>query len=289
LWATRFSESSTNAADDEKLLTELRANLLQLVNEEREVAKVPPLAIDELATEVATRHAKEMAKHRYASHWNREGLKPYHRYSFAGGFHATQENVSAADHTWSSQPKSLIQDTAYLHLRLYNEKPPNDGHRRTILAPQHTHVGFGIAVDDLRLRVVEMFVAKYVQLHSIKDKAKPGASFVLTGKLLNPNHVLMLVEIFYEPLPKEPEITWLRQPRSYSLPTELVDLRPKLAPPFNYQDRRPGVVEIEPTGSFRAPFTLFKREPGIYTLVCWVKRSRTTKGFPATALCIRVE
>lgn len=289
LWATRYSGSIAQAADDEKLMAQLRMNLLQLVNEERDVEKVPLLAMDELAGEVANKHAKEMAKHGYASHWNREGLKPYHRYSLAGGFHATQENVSAADNTWSAQPTSLIQDTSYLHLRLYNEKPPNDGHRQAILSPYQTHVGFGFAVEELRLRVVELFVAKYVQLDVPPKKVKPGDTFTLKGSFLNPNHILMFIEVFYEPLPKELELSWLRIGRSYSLPDESAELLPKLLPPFSYADGRQGVVEVDPTGSFRAPISLFKSEPGIYTLVCWVKLNRTAKAFPATLLCVRAE
>ena len=27
----------------------------------------------------------------------------------------------------------------------FNETPPNDGHRRNILAPEHTHVGIALA------------------------------------------------------------------------------------------------------------------------------------------------
>ncbi len=115
--------------------SELRTNLLEMVNEERVVEKLKPLELDELATRVATAHATEMATHGFASHWGRDGLKPYHRYSFAGGSDATQENVSAADNTWSNKLSDLKQDTSYLHLRLYQEKPPNDGHRKTILAP----------------------------------------------------------------------------------------------------------------------------------------------------------
>ena len=270
-------------------MVQIRANLLQMVNEERDVEKVQLLAMDELATEVATKHAKEMAKHSYASHWNREGLKPYHRYSLAGGFHATQENVSAADNTWSAEAKSLIQDTSYLHLRLYNEKPPYDGHRKTILAPYQTHVGFGVAIDHLRLRIVELFVAKYVHLDLPPQKAKPGETFNLRGKLLNPNHILMYVEVLYEPLPEKPELSWLRTPRSYSMPTESVELRPKLPPPYSYADNRAGVVAVAPSGTFTAPIRLFKVEPGIYTLVCWVKLSENSKGFPATAACVRAE
>jgi uncharacterized protein YkwD len=289
LWATCSTDASAHADVDDNVLDQLRANLLQLVNDERDVEKVPRVAMDRLATEVATNHAKDMAKHGYASHWNREGLKPYHRYSVAGGFHATQENVSAADNTWSLQPRSLIQDTSYLHVRLYSEKPPYDGHRQAILSSYQTHVGFGIAIDELRLRVVELFVTKYVDLNVPREKFKPGDTFSLTGRLLNPDHILMLVEVFYEPLPKELELSWLRTPRSYSLPDESVELRPKLPPQFTYSDSRLGVVELDPTGSFRAPINLFKSQPGIYTLVCWVKLSRTAKAFPATALCVHAE
>src|SRR5262245_21871179 len=84
-------DGRTSAADDlEKTFTEIRANLLEMVNEERVVAKLNPLAVDELATQVATKHAQEMAAEDFASHWGRDGRKPYHRYSFAGGTQATQ-------------------------------------------------------------------------------------------------------------------------------------------------------------------------------------------------------
>lgn len=277
------------AIDDDKVLDQLRANLLAMVNEERAVAKVPAVATDDLATQVATRHAGEMATHKYVSHWNRAGLKPYQRYSFAGGFHATQENISAADNTWSPQLKDLIQDTSYLHVRLYNETPPNDGHRQTIVAPQQTHVGFGVAIDELRLRVVELFVAKYIELESPQQRGKPGESIALKGKLRNLNHSLTGIEVFYEPLPRELDVDALNQTRGYSLPTESVSLRPVLPPPYLYADRVAGVIELDQYGKFRAPITLFKDAPGIYTVVCWVKTSRSGKAFPATEFCITAE
>jgi hypothetical protein len=267
----------------------IRANLLQLVNEEREVARQPTLAIDELAAKVATAHASDMATGEFVSHWGRDGLKPYQRYSFAGGIHATQENVSAADDTWSLKTKDLLQDTSYLHVRLYNEQPPNDGHRQAILAPQHTHVGIGLAIDKLRLRMVELFVSKYVELKKIPQKVRPGATVDFAGKLLRSSDVLSQVEVFYEPLPRTPELSWLRMPRSYSLPAESIVLVPKLPPPYLYANKRAGSIDLDPSGSFSVPGRLFKAEPGIYTVVCWVKRARSEKPFPATEFCIRAE
>jgi uncharacterized protein YkwD len=284
-----FSKELRSEDDNEKKLDQLRANLLNLINEERAVEKVPPVALDELATRVATRHAEDMVKHEYVSHWDREGLKPYHRYSFAGGVHATQENVSAADNTWSTKTADLLQDTSYLHVRLYQEKPPNDGHRRAILAPQQTHVGLGIAIDKLRLRVVELFVAKHLEVSSVARKVNVNDSFIFTGRLTVPNTYLRVIEVFYEPLPQERTIDWLQQSKSYSLPTESVVLRAKVPPPFVYEDRKPGVIDVARDGTFRTPIRLYKNQPGIYTIVTWIERGESRKAFPATEVCVRAE
>src|ERR1041385_631672 len=101
--------------DLETTFAEIRANLLEMINEEREVAKLNTLLVDDLATQVATNHAREKAVEDFASHWGRDGRKPYHRYSFAGGTQATQENVAAADSTWSMQARDLKQDASDVH------------------------------------------------------------------------------------------------------------------------------------------------------------------------------
>jgi uncharacterized protein YkwD len=284
----RVLPSQAQTTDFEKF-GELRENLLEMVNEERAVARVPVLKMDELATRVATSHATEMATHEFVSHWGRDGLKPYHRYSFAGGTGATQENVSAADNTWSNKLSDLKQDTSYLHLRMYQETPPNDGHRTTILAPQHTHVGFGIALDKLRLRIVELFVARHVEVKPLPRLMKPKSEFVFAAKMVKREHTLNHVEVFYEPLPKPPELSWLREPRSYALPDHSKSLRPKVMPPYMYSDRTRGEIDIELDGSFSVPVTLFNDNPGIYTIVAWVKRKASEKAFPATEVCIRAE
>ncbi len=250
-----LSSGSLFAPQNSARFDSIRANLLQLVNEERAVEKLDGLAVDDLAT----------PEGKFANHWGRDGLKPYQRYSFAGGIDATEENISAADNTWSSQLKDLTQDTAYLHVRLYGEKPPNDGHRKAILGYQHTHVGFGVGLDDLRLRVVEIYVAKYVELPPMRRNAKPGDRFILAGKLLNSSHILYQVEVCYEPLPKVPDLSWLLVPRPYSLPDDSVVLLPILPKGVTYANKTRGVLEVGPDGSFSVPVTLFRETPGIYT------------------------
>ena len=280
------SASNLTQDDLDAAFTEIRSNLLAMVNEERSVAKVQPLAIDELATQVATKHAAEMAAGEFASHWGRDGRKPYQRYSFAGGVDATQENVSAADNTWSNKVSDLKQDAAYLHVRLYQEKPPFDGHRKAILAPQNTHIGFGLALDKLRLRLVELFVARYIQVEPIRRQAKPGDRLTFAGKLPKYGYYLNNIEVFYEPLPQPPELSWLRQPRSYALPNDSQILRPRVPPPFTYADRAQGVIEMSLSGRFSTPIRLTKKDPGIYTIVTWLRRGDEAKAFPATEVCI---
>lgn len=276
-----------SANDFEQTVKEIRANLLKMVNEEREVEEVQPVELDELANQVATNHAAEMARIDFASHWGANGFKAYHRYSFAGGTEATQENVSAANNTWSSRPRDLKQDTAYLHVRLYQEKPPYDGHRKTILAPQHTHVGFGIALQDLRLRLVELFVARYLSVKPVPREAKPGAEITIAAKIIQRGYELSQVEVFYEPIPVAPELAWLRSTGSYALPKESIVLRPRVPPPLRYSDGQQGVIEIGIDGSFRAPVRLFKKKPGIYTVVAWIRKGNMKNAFPATEMCIK--
>ncbi|MFN2530125.1 MAG: CAP domain-containing protein [Pyrinomonadaceae bacterium] len=273
----------------EKKFAETRAELLQLVNQEREVQKVSVLSVDPLATIVASAHAEEMAKGAFASHWGLDGLKPYHRYSFAGGTDATQENISAVDNRSATRLADLQQDASYLHVRLYQEKPPNDGHRRSILSPQHTHVGFGLAIDQLRLRLVEIFVAKYVQIRPMKRQLSRGARVIFSGRLLKSSYVLHQVEVFDEPLPKPPPPEWFAVPRPYSLPDSSVALFPRLEPPLIYADGRTGVIDVFEDGSFSVPIQLHHGRPAIYTLVCWVKRRASEKAFPATEVCLRAE
>ncbi len=280
---------AVNGNNDQSRREEVVADLLKLVNEERSVAGVSPLDLDDLACRVATAHATDMASGSFVSHWGRDGRKAYHRYSIAGGIHATHENVASVDNLHSLAWNDVMQELLFLHLRMYQETPPNDGHRKTILAPQHTHVGFGFALDESRLRLVEMFVAKYVEVRSFQPRAKRKATVRLSGRLLNPSHILNGIDVFYEPLPKPPDATFLRTSRSYSLPDEFRSVWPKLRPGVEYSDGTRGDIKLDIDGRFSAPLKLFKDRPGIYIVVLWIKKSKEDKAFPATEICIEVD
>ena len=75
---------------------EVKQYMLHLINEERKLAGVPPVALgDNIAAQL---HAESALTNCFASHWGIDGLKPYMRYSLAGGYQSNSENGSGSDY-----------------------------------------------------------------------------------------------------------------------------------------------------------------------------------------------
>jgi uncharacterized protein YkwD len=262
-----------------------REQLLNLINADRSKAGLSQLQLDALANKVATEHAQDMARGQFMSHWGSDGRKPYHRFAFAGGTDAVQENASAATNIQSLTPEGIFEDLRDMHASMMAEVPPRDGHRRTILDPFHTHVGFGLGFNGYNLRLDELFLARYVLLDPIPRAAKPDSIVAVQGRMINANHFLNEVDVFFEPLPAPPEIDWLRGPRAVSLPEDYAQLRPRALPGTRYSDGAPGDFDWERGGRFSAPVKLNKG-PGIYTIVLFVRRVPSDRGFPGALVCI---
>jgi hypothetical protein len=265
-----------------------REQLLGMVNAERARAGLNRLALDDLACRVANDHAQDMVTGQFLSHWGRDGRKPYHRYSFAGGTDAVQENVSSGDSLQSVTSNAVMKDLHDMHQSMIDEVPPNNGHRKTILFPQQTHVGFGIAMHGHSVRLDELYIARYIEVDPIPRLVKPKATVSLRGKILNPKYVLTGADVYYEPLPSAPAIEWLRQPRSYGMPEINERIFPKLPDGNFYPDGSTGTIQVESTGKFRVAVGL-SRKPGINTIMVWLRAAQTGTAFPASQICVRAE
>ncbi len=264
-----------------------REQLLKQVNAERSAAHLSELKLDDLACSVANEHARDMATREFLSHWGSDGLKPFHRYSLAGGTAAVQENCSAASDINSVSPLRVLSDLRDMHQSMLDEVPPEDGHRKTILDPFHTHVGFGIALNNRSLRLDELYLARYLQIDPVTaTEAKPGTTIRISGRLLNPSHFIHEIDVYYDQPPKPPDIDWLRQPRSVSFSDDVVRMRPRALSGMVYKDGTRGDFDWDHKGRFHAPIKLFRNEPGIYTVVWIVRRVPTDKGFPGAQVCI---
>jgi uncharacterized protein YkwD len=260
--------------------------LLNLVNQERAAVGAGALKLDELACRVAKAHAVEMAQNNFLSHWGLDGRKPYHRYSFAGGTDANEENDSQAEHDAAATSEDVASDLILMHRSMYEEKPPNDGHRKTMLGPQHTHVGFGVAAEGSHVRLSELYLARYVAIDRYAMKQKPGSTFLFSGRVLNPRFEVQGIDVCYEALPTPPALGWLRVLRPYGLPQDRETLYPKLADGFHYDDGSKGSIELQ-DGAFRVPMSLTKSR-GIYTVVVWIQEGERNP-FEASLVCIRAE
>jgi hypothetical protein len=264
-------------------------HLLNQVNIERAEAGLRPLKLDSLACTVAEKHATEMARNNFLSHWGLDGRKPYHRYSFAGGIEAIQENGAALNSSTLIVSDEVPIHLMSMHRSMYEEAPPDDGHRKTILNPCHTHVGFGYGDYGFCVRLCELYVARYVAIDPYAVTASPGDRILLSGRLLEPTYSLEGIDVFYEPLPSPPDRAWLSIPRPYGLPDERESLLPKLGSNSFYEDGSKGSIELQGRGRFRVPILLSRKEPGIYTAVVWIARSAKDTPFPATQVCVRAE
>lgn len=265
-----------------------REQLLTQVNAERAHFGLNLLELDDLACRVASEHARDMVTRQFLSHWGSDGRKPYHRYSFAGGTDALRENVSSADNIQSLTRTGILKDLYEMHQSMIDEKPPQDGHRKTILFPWQTHVGFGLAMNGRSVRLDELYLARYVEMDPVPRQAKLDTRMPLKGKLLHLNHLLNGVEVYYEPLPSPPTIEWLRELRSYGMPEVTEQLRPRLPDMLFYPDGGHGSIDIDSSNRFRTRVSLSKK-PGINTIVVWIKTGQNGTAFPTNQICIRVE
>ena len=75
---------------DEKLY------MLRLINNERRSAGVPEVELG--VNDAAQLHAEDSLEGCHSSHWGSDGLKPYMRYSLAGGYQSNGENGSGRDY-----------------------------------------------------------------------------------------------------------------------------------------------------------------------------------------------
>lgn len=269
-------------------LPRARELLLKMVNRERASAGLTQLELDDLACKVASEHAADMASRSFLSHWGTDGRKPYHRYSFAGGTAAVQDNCSSADDIESITSQSVLQVVQDMHRSMIEEVAPNDGHRKTILFPRHTHVGFGIALQGHNVRMDELYVARYVEIDPIPRQAKLKATVLLSGVMLSRKQILSGADVYYEPLPSPPEISWLREPRSYGMPEPEERLYPRLPAGHSYSDGSHGTIDVDSNGKFRVSISLSKK-PGINTIMIWLTEAESEVDFPAAQICIRVE
>jgi uncharacterized protein YkwD len=263
-------------------VSELVRYTLDLINKDRADYSLPPVALGSNAA--AQQHAENMFREFYLSHWDTDGMKPYIRYTQAGGVNNETENSAYSGWFDKSEdprryrPIDAKEEIAELEYQMmYDDAISNWGHRDNILNKWHKRVNIGIACDEHRLALVQQFEGDYLSFSQppiLQDR-----TLVIIGQTAL--GVVDSIAVYFDPLPAPLTQSELQaKPRSYSLGPLVATVIPPPPPGYHYTDLPPNAIQAEywnaePPGSFsvRAAFgpILETDGPGVYTVLIWTK------------------
>ena len=147
-------------------------------------------------------HAESALENCFSSHWGIDGLKPYMRYTLAGGYHYNAENLSGRDYCITARDGYAKNRSANHEIRQATDGLMNSpGHRRNILNKWHRKVNIGIAMDDYNFTIVQHFEGDYVdysELPSITNGTLAFKGNVKHGVYFADERSLG-VQIYYDP------------------------------------------------------------------------------------------
>lgn len=289
--------ASSSLSDEEKLtLPQAREYMLSLINRDRATQRLGPLQLEEIATRAAQFHADTMADENFNSHWHPDGRKPPQRYTECGGMDYVMENSHGCgvfDPWFVQVPKRQLFTKALIEREekaYFEELPPNDGHRRNILDPAHTHVGIGLKLVDLyhEKEFSENWVASAQEFinssgsYNVNGKDfQRGKPYIVEG-ILDDGVSVYNVQVMREDLPKPVPLKKLQTQSvreyhgGYDLPTEEVGSvfpPPYVSPPWG-QMRDQGkrfICSVTPQSNWK---------PGLYYLMVWGKQGKAANPVP---------
>ncbi|MCM2256614.1 MAG: CAP domain-containing protein [Vicinamibacteria bacterium] len=265
-----------------------RQALFGRLNADRAAHGVAPLAWEPRAARVGDRFCLDSALGASLGHWDPMGRAPYVRWAEAGGVDYHAENVGAYSISSGRLLAPLLELALESHEAMMAERPPDDGHRRTILDPTLTHVGIGLAAAGGQVRMAQEFTR--VGFEWIEVPAAPVRAGELVHFAARPKagREIGLVEVRFEPpaVPLRPGDP--RLGASYGFPPVARALWPRTPGGVRYVDGTNGDFAVRADGSFEVAF-FADRGPGHYFVFCYLREaqgemsSHTAAGIAALA------
>ena len=218
-----------------------KRTMLSLINQERRAAGVPPVVLGD--NHAAQTHAESSLANCFSSHWGIDGLKPYMRYSMAGGYQANSENGFGLNYCIRpSDGFKGIPDAGTAIQKAMRELMGSPGHRRNILYRWHKKVNIGLAWDVYNSSVFQHFEGDYVEYTALPELR--GSILSFEGRVKNGAQFgqgdFLPVTIGYDPPPRPLTRGQLASTNCYSPADPVAYLR---SPP------PPGRYYPEDTGS----------------------------------------
>ncbi len=253
-------------------LDQARRYMVELVNRDRKSQGLGPVALDPgPATAAAQRHADDMLRLGFLGHWGSDGSIPEQRHTEAGGVDMVLENaLCMTDEVRRTADGHLLLDRAEIERAermFFDEVPPNDGHRKNILRPQHTHIGIGIALpvrtpSEIPVPCFVQELTDHYATYEPLPKSAAPRQMVHLAATVDPRMTPGGFGIARVDLPKPIAPAELNRRRSYPVP----------APYQNYWPqgfKTPVAVQVA-GGTMRVDVPLGD-EPGLYEISAWAK------------------
>ncbi len=209
--------------------------MLELINAERTKAGLGTVELgDNIAAQL---HAEASLENCFSSHWGMDGLKPYMRYSLAGGYQSNGENGHGLDYCIKSRdnyrPLASITQEIDDAMEGWMASP---GHRDNIMDKWHKKVNIGLAWDRYNLFAYQHFEGDYVeydQLPSIEDGILALSGIVKNGADFNGDRDLS-IQIYYDRLVHQLTRGQIARTYCYDLNHPIAALREPLADGWYY-------------------------------------------------------
>jgi Cysteine-rich secretory protein family len=241
--------------------------VFQKINEDRVRAGLAPVAWDDAVSRVADEFCARQVAERTRGHFLMDGIPPYARTGFAGIFGKGAENSVS----WLTSASSFTEPSVALalsgHRDMMSEEPPADGHRRTILNPEMTHVGVGYAVDHGRFQMAQEFLVRGLERLSfrVSNEAHPSAMF--EGQPRS-HRVVRFVTIAWEASPRFITREEANSRITYAYPKPFLAYVPEGEIRVHVSDTQTqDRLQVRRDGSFSFAFS--PPEPGLYTFLLY--------------------
>jgi len=241
--------------------------VFERINRDRVAAGLSPVAWDEAASQVADDFCARQVAEKTRGHFLTDGIPPYARMAFGGAFGMQSENSISWVTSASSFSEPVVRLALEGHEEMLREKPPNDGHRKTILDPDATHVGVGWACAEGRFQMAQEFLVRGLARLSLST-SRGGIGVFFEGKPLGTTN-LSFVIVSREPTPRALSRAEASGRTSYAYPEASLSYIPEgfrlMHVAGTTSDDR---LKIRADRSFSFEFVPVR--PGLYTFVFYV-------------------
>ena len=150
-------------------------------------------------------HAEAFWENCALAHWGPDGLKPYMRYTLAGGYQSNGENGIGLDYCIQPEGGYAAINSIKENIRQAMEAWMNSpGHRRNILHKTHKRVNIGLTWDTYNVNMNQHFEGDYIEFTSLPALAGGVLSMSGTtknGALFGPDNWFG-VDVHYDPPPR---------------------------------------------------------------------------------------